>query len=85
MPRRTPVRIGAFPNPDTLWRPGTARLFTHTSYERLTLFFLNRRIGMFALRDIAPGEELFFDYRYEKEKAPEWVDFDFDKQGGRGE
>ena len=45
-------------------------------FARVLMVRGDHRVGIFALRDIEPGEELFFDYCYERDKAPAWVNFD---------
>ena len=52
------------------------RLFASHRTAANLLMILMILVGIFALRDIEPGAELFFDYCYEKEKAPDWARVD---------
>lgn len=36
------------------------------------------RVAIYARKDIAPGQEIFYDYKYEADKAPEWAREDSD-------
>ena len=36
------------------------------------------RVAIYAKKDIAPGQEIFYDYKYDADKAPEWARDDSD-------
>ena len=44
---------------------------------KVVLVDSEHRVAIFAKKDIPAGTELFYDYRYEDDKAPEWA-----KRGG---
>lgn len=59
---------------DATRRGGDARFINHSCEPNCEAQIDKRRIFLIALRDIAVGEELFFDYALEREEecAPEW-------------
>ncbi|GLE11559.1 hypothetical protein PINS_up024034 [Pythium insidiosum] len=64
---------------DAIRSGNKSRLINHASSQqanceaRVVLSRGDHRIGIWAKRDIRPGEELFFDYGYRTSSAPEWI------------
>ncbi|GLE08451.1 hypothetical protein PINS_up019634 [Pythium insidiosum] len=64
---------------DAIRSGNKSRLINHASSQqanceaRVVLSRGDHRIGIWAKRDIRPGQELFFDYGYRTSSAPEWI------------